>query len=405
MGSRSKIRLARSAAAVLLAAVPLSVAAGCGRKSGGAGMHRGGPVPVTVAPVEQKAMPVQISAIGSVEAFSTVQVVAQVTGEIRDVHFKEGDTVKKGDLLFTIDTSPYRATLGEATARLQKDKVLAEQASDEEKRYRKLLEQGLATQQEYDSKRSNADALKATLAADRSSIASARINVQYATIRAPIQGRTGSLLVHAGNVVRANDSQALVVIRRVEPIYVRFAVPEQYLDAVKQRMAKGDVPVTARPRGSTADPEHGQLTFIENTVDTSTGTIALKARFDNKHDVLWPGQFVDVIVQLKVQKDALVVPDPAVQSGQSGTYVYVIGKDRKAVLRHVKVERHVGNEIVIASGVKRGESVVTDGQVRLRNGSSVEIKKEPPSAPGSSGPSASSTPANAGGAHGSEARD
>ncbi len=388
------------------AVLPLCLAVGCGRKSGGPGYgHRGGPVPVTVAKVEQKPMPVEIRAIGSVEAFSTVQVVAQVTGEIRDVHFKEGQTVKKGDLLFTIDTSPYRATLGEANARLTKDKVLAAQARDEEKRYQALLKQGLATQQEYDTKRSNADALEATLAADRSSIASASINVKYATIRAPIEGRTGRLLVHAGNVVRANDAQSLVVIRRIEPIYVRFAVPERYLDRIKQRMETSQVPVAARPRGSTADPEHGLLTFIENTVDTTTGTIDLKAQFDNKHDVLWPGQFVDVTVQLEVEKDALVVPDPAVESGQNGTYVYVVGADRKVALRPVKVERHVGDEIVISRGVKPGDTVVTDGQVRLRNGSSVEIKKEPSIAPESSAPRASSAPAGSSGKHGSEAPD
>lgn len=405
MGALSNLPRTRSAVAALFVTVPVCVAAGC-RKSGGGGHgHHGGPVPVTLAKVEQKAMPVEVRAIGSVEAFSTVQVVAQVTGEIRDVHFKEGDNVKKGDLLFTIDTSPYRATLGEAAARLKKDKVLAKQARDDEKRYQKLLEQGLATQQEYDTKRSNAEALEATLAADRSSIASARINVQYATIRAPIQGRTGSLLVHAGNVVRANDSQALVVIRRVEPIYVRFAVPERYLTRVKQRMAAGEVPVRARPRGTSTPAEHGTLTFIENTVDTATGTIDLKARFDNQHDVLWPGQFVDVTVELSVEKNALVVPDPAVQSGQSGTYVYVVGKDKKAALRHVRVERHVGDEIVLSRGVKAGESVVTDGQVRLHDGAATQIKKEPPIAPESSAPRASSAPAGSGARHHSEAPD
>lgn len=394
----------RPTAATLLC-VSLCLATGCGRRSGGPGHGRhGGPVPVVLGKVEQKAMPVEVHAIGSVEAFSTVQVVAQVTGEIRDVHFKEGDSVRKGDLLFTIDTSPYRATLGEASARLKKDKVLAEQASDEEKRYQKLLEQGLATQQEYDTKRSNAAALQATLAADRSSIMSARINVQYATIRAPIEGRTGSLLVHAGNVVRANDGQSLVVIRRIEPIYVRFAVPERYLAEVKTHMAESELTVTARPRQSAVDPESGVLTFIENTVDTSTGTIDLKARFENQHDTLWPGQFVDAAVQLRVEKNALVVPDAAVESGQQGTYVYVIGRDMKARLRHVEVERHVGDEIVLKSGVKAGERVVTDGQVRLRDGSLVKPKQEQPIVPAKA-PRATASPAGSSGGHRSEAAD
>lgn len=406
MGLLSIVWRRRPAVAVLLVAGPMCLAAGCHRKSGGPGYgHRGGPVPVTVATVEQKAMPVEIKVIGTVEAYSTVQVVAQVTGEIRDVHFKEGQKVKKGDLLFTIDTSPYRATLGEASAQLKKDKALAKQAEDDAKRYEKLLQQGLATQQDYDTKRSNAAAMQATLAADRANITSARINVQYATIRAPIGGRTGSLLVHAGNVVRANDGQSLVVIRRIEPIYVRFAVPERYLDRIKQRMETAQVPVAARPRGSTMDPEHGLLTFIENTVNTTTGTIDLKAQFDNKHDVLWPGQFVDVTVQLEVEKNALVVPDPAVESGQSGTYVYVVGANRKVTLKHVKVERHVGDEIVISRGVKPGETVVTDGQIRLRNGSAVEIKKEPSIAPESSAPRASSAPATSSRKHGPEAPD
>jgi len=406
MGALSKHRRTRSVVAiVVVAALPLGLVVGCGKSGGQGRRHHGGPVPVTVAKAVQKPMPVEVRAIGNVEAFSTVEVAAQVTGEIRDVHFKEGDNVKKGDLLFSIDTSPYRATLGEATARLEKDKVLAAQARDDEKRYQKLLEQGLATQQEYDTKRSNAAALDATLAADRSSIASARINVQYAAVRAPIEGRTGSLLVHAGNVVRANDGRSLVVIRRIEPIYVRFAVPERYLSSVKQRMAAGEVVVRAHPRGSSAPPERGTLTFIENTVDTTTGTIDIKARFDNKHDVLWPGQFVDVTVELSVQKNALVVPDPAVESGQSGTYVYVIGADHKAALRHVQVERHVGDEIVLSRGVKPGESVVTDGQVRLRDGAPVQLKKESPIAPGSSAPRGSSAPAGPRAKHRSEARE
>lgn len=348
----------------------------------GEGQAMGGrapaPAPVIVVPVEQKAMPVAVSAVGSVEAFTTVSVLAQVGGEIKAVHFKEGQNVKKDDLLFTIDTRPYRASLSEAVANVAKDRALSKQAHEEAARAESLAKEGLVTQQDLDRAHSSAAAADATLAADRAAAAGASVSVSYAAIRSPIEGRTGSLLVHAGNVVKPND-KTLVVIREVHPVYVRFAVPEQYLARVRDRMKQGELSVVAKARADGAHEERGVLTFIENTVDSSTGTVDLKAEFKNDDEQLWPGQLVDVSLQLSVDQNAIVVPEAAIQAGQNGDHVFVVGKDDKAELRPVKVARQVGAEVVLESGVKAGEKVVTDGQVRLTPGAKVQIKKsEPP---------------------------
>lgn len=325
-------------------------------------------------------MPVEVRAIGAAEAVNTVQVIPQVGGLIQAVHFKEGDNVKKGDLLFTIDTRPYAATLSAAQAELEKNRALADQAHREFERFQKLAAEGLTSDLELSQRRAAAAALDATVGQNQANLVGSSINVQFAAIRSPIDGRTGALLVHAGNVVRGNDGRSLVVIRSLEPIYVRFAVPEEYLPAVQARMKAGPISVEARPRGAGSEPAVGDLTFIENAVDSATGKIDMKALFRNEGDVLWPGQLVDVIVRLSTEKGATVVPEAAVQMGQDGAYAYVVGAGNKASLRLVQVDRTVGSEMVVKSGLSTDERVIVDGQVRVRDGAPVQIKAAPPGA-------------------------
>jgi multidrug efflux system membrane fusion protein len=347
---------------------------GCAAKAGPDGRAAGLPVPVTVASVVEKDMPVEVRTVGTAEAVSTVQVIPQVGGLVQEVHFKEGDFVKKGALLFTIDTRPYQASLSAAQAELEKSSALADQAHQELTRFETLAKEGVATQVDLSQKRANAAALDATLGANRAAIVGSTINVQYAAIRSPIDGRTGSLLVHAGNVVRATDARSLVVIRTIQPIYVRFAVPEQFLPRIRSAMREGPVVVEASPRGALGEAATGTLTFIENSVDPATGKIDMKGEFKNEGQVLWPGQLVDVVVRLATEKGVLVVPESAVQTGQDGAYTFVVGGDQKAELRGIVPSRTIGSEIVVAKGLAANERIVTDGQVRLRNGTPVQIK-------------------------------
>jgi multidrug efflux system membrane fusion protein len=368
----------RGAGALALGAL-LSSSVGCKKKAegaGGGGQSR--PVPVVVAPVVQKAAPVEVRAVGTVEAKASVEIIAQVGGEIQKVHFKEGDFVEEGDLLFSIDTRPYRVTLSEARARLARNKALAKQARDEAERYEKLAKEGVATRQEYERSVSNASALEASVAADRASVTGATIDVNYAVIRSPITGRTGSLLVHAGNIVKPND-KALVIVRQVRPIQVRFAIPEQHLGRVRERMREKPLHVRAVPRGETKSVR-GMLVFIENAINASTGTIDLKAEFENEDERLWPGQFADVALELDLQENAILVPEAAIQSGQSGDHVFVVNGSGSAELRKVVVARQVGDQLVVSSGLKPGERVVVDGQIRLAPGTKVEIKQAAPPA-------------------------
>jgi multidrug efflux system membrane fusion protein len=259
--------------------------------------------------------------------------------------------------------------LSAAQAELEKNKALADQAHADLERYEKLGAEGLASQLDLSKARANAAALDATLGENRAAIQSNSINVNFAAIRSPIDGKTGSLLVHAGNVVGPGDARPLVVIRSLAPMYVRYAVPEQFLPAVRNRFKEGHVPVHASPRGSGVEPAIGELTLIENAVDPATGKIDM-----NEGEALWPGQFVDVVVSLSVQRGATVVPESAVQTGQDGSYVFVVGTDLKAAMRHVEVDRTAGTEVVVRSGVTPSDRVVVDGQIRLRDGTSVVIK-------------------------------
>jgi multidrug efflux system membrane fusion protein len=330
-----------------------------------------------VSQVVRKDVPFEVRAVGTAEAVSTVQVLPQVSGSIQEVHFREGDNVKTGQLLFTIDTRPYRASLSAAQAALEKNKALAEQAHQDLERYEKLGAEGLASQLDLSKARANAAALDASLGESRATVQSKSINVNFAAIRSPIDGKTGSLLVHAGNVVGPGDQRPLVVIRSLAPIYVRYAVPEQFLSSIRSRFREGHVAVQATPRGSGSEPATGELTLIENAVDPATGKIDMKARFANEGESLWPGQFVDVVLSLSVQRGATVVPESAVQTGQDGSYVFVVGPDLKATTRRVDVDRTTGTDVVVRAGVTPADRVVVDGQVRLRDGATVVIKPGP----------------------------
>jgi multidrug efflux system membrane fusion protein len=323
------------------------------------------PVPVRVAVARQQAMPVQLEAFGTVETLSSVEVRPQVGGELTRVAFEEGQDVRKGQLLFTIDRRPFQAELAQAEAQLARDKALAVKAEQDVTRYAGLVEKDYVTQEQYDQIKSQAEAQRAAVKADQAAVESARLRVQWSEVRSPIDGRAGAKLVHVGNVVKANPDQPIVVINQLEPIDVRFALPQSYLDEIRTRAQSGALGVEVRSDDDPDLHESGKLTFIDNAVDTATGTIQLKGRFANADHRLWPGQFVRVTLRLTTQENAIVVPSAAIQSGQQGDYLFVVGADQKVESRPVTVDRTLGDQTVIKEGVKAGETVVTDGQLRL----------------------------------------
>jgi multidrug efflux system membrane fusion protein len=340
----------------------------------------GGPnaaVPVATATVADKAIPLEIDVIGTVEAYSTVSVRAQLTGELTSVTFKEGDDVRKGQVLFTLDRRPLEAALEQARANLQRDAAQAVNAKAQAQRYQDLAARGIATREQVDTTQTAAAALEGTLAADRAAVENATVQLQYATIAAPISGRTGALMVHEGNLVRANDVAPLVVINQVSPIYVSFAIPESRLSELKQYIARGSVKVEALAPNDPGPASVGRITFVDNAVDPTTGTIRIKGTFPNEARHLWPGQFVNVSVTLTTDPHAIVVPTAAVQAGQQGSYVFVVKPDSTVELRQVTVARTQDNETIIKQGLKAGETVVTDGQLRLTSGSRISIKSGP----------------------------
>jgi multidrug efflux system membrane fusion protein len=330
-------------------------------------------VPVTVARVEQKDMPMQIRAIGNVQPVSTVAVRALVGGQLTRVSFGEGDDVRRGQPLFTIDPRPYAAALQQAEANLARDEANYRNAQSEAARYASLVKKDYVTKQEYEKITSGAEAAKAVVAADRAAVENARLQLSYCNIVSPIDGRTGSLMVHAGNIVHASDTNPLVVINQVAPVYVQFAVPETQLGDLRVRGGMR-VPVSAAPQKGGAAIATGRLTFIDNAVDSTTGTIKLKALFPNQNRALWPGQFVTVAVTLQERPNAIVVPSQAVQSGQRGQYVYVVKQDRSVEMRPVQIAESVDQQSIIESGITPGEIVVTDGQLRLTPKSHVDVK-------------------------------
>ena len=333
-------------------------------------------VPVTVARVIKKAVPLEVQVIGGVEPSSSVAIRAQITGELMSVQFTEGDDVKQGDELFTLDRRPLEATLKQAEANLERDVAQAANAVSQAKRYDDLAARGIATREQVDTSAANATALQATVGADRAAVENARIQLQFATITAPVTGRTGALMVHPGNLVRANDTTALVVINQISPVNVVFSVPEAELPDLSKYLAQKTVRVEAQSPGQTERPSDGHITFVDNAVDQTTGTIKVKGSFPNTDRRLWPGQYVNVVVTLTVDKNAIVVPQSAVQTGPQGPYVFVIRPDQTAELRAVTIARVAGSETLLASGASDGETVVTDGQLRLVPDARVSIKPD-----------------------------
>jgi len=377
---------------------------GAGR-GGGGGRGAGGPVPVVTTHAITKAMPVTLPAVGTAEPVATVQIRAQVTGQLSGIHFTEGQDVKKGAPLFSLDARPFEAALQQAEAVLARDTAQAKNAQSQRVRYEDLYKRGLIPRDQYETQMATATALESTLAADQAQIENAKLNLQYTKILAPISGRTGSLNVHQGDLIRANDTTPLVVINQVAPIYVTFSVPGRFLPDIRRYHAQhplrieariqpggtpgapqiappnpGAAPADTTDGGSKVDPpsnpgplaiEAGNVSFIDNTVDPTTGTIRLKGTFGNEDHALWPGLFVQVTLVLRTDSNAIVVPSVAVQASQAGQFVFVVKPDKTAEVRTVAVERQLGEESVISQGLKPGEEVVTDGQLRLTAGARV----------------------------------
>lgn len=341
------------------------------KKGGGA---RGpAAVPVSVVAAIQQTMPVKLQAIGNVESYSTVSVKARVDGQIVSLNFKEGQEIKKGDVLFRIDARPYQATLKQAEANALRDAAASSQAQSQERRYKELLEKNFISKEAYAQIATNAQTAEATARASQAALENARLNVEYCTISSPLEGYVGKVLLQVGNLVKANDVSPLVVINQVRPIYVNFAVPEQALTPLRGYMAAGPLAVEVSPSGEAGVLAEGRLIFIDNAVDPSTGTIRLRAQFDNKNIALWPGQFVNVRVSLFDQKDAILIPARSVQTGPQGQYVYVVKGDKTAELRKITVERNEGEHVVV-KGLVKDEQVVTRGALRLAPGVRVEIR-------------------------------
>ena len=361
----------RAVSTVALSAILLALSA-CSTKTAETAPNLA--VPVTVAKAVQKTVPINLTAIGTAEAFSTVSIKSQVNAILEEVHFKQGDFVTKGELLFTLDARPFQSAMAQAEANLARDQAQAELNQVQAARYEKLYAAGVAPKEQYDQMRANADAQMALVHADQAAVQSAKLQVQYCTIYSPTDGRTGALQVYPGNVVKENDVPILVVINQISPIFVDFSVPEQYLGIVKKYMSGGRLQIEATPYGETAS-EVGYLTFVDNNVDNTTGTIKLKGTFPNEDHRLWPGQFSTVSLRLAEEEKAIVVPAQAVQTGQSGDFIFVVKSDDTVESRPVKVARQLGGETVIASGVAPGETVVTDGQLRLIPGIKVQVKQ------------------------------
>jgi multidrug efflux system membrane fusion protein len=330
-------------------------------------------VSVDAVKAEAKPVPVELNAIGHAVAVQSVTVKPQVSGQLQQVFFREGQEVRKGDALFEIDPRPYQEALNKSEAVLAKDKALAEQAVSDEQKYAELLKKNFVSQEQYDQYRANAASLRNQVKADEAQVANDRLQLEYCTIASPIGGRTGNLMVDAGNIVQAG-STALVTINQIAPIEVSFSLPEQNLPDIQKYSAAGTLKAEAIIPQDEQRPIEGSLSFIDNQVDSSTGTFILKARFPNLERRLWPGQYVNVVLTITVQRQATVIPSQAVQAGQNGQFVFVVKPDQTVETRPVTVAGTVGEEVAIAKGIQPGETVVTDGQLLLTPGATVQIK-------------------------------
>lgn len=353
------------------------VLAGCGSKDPArAAAASGGPppAPVVVANVEQRDIPVQLNAIGNVEAYQTVQIRSQVNGQIEKIFFKEGQDVGQGQLLFQLDKRPFQADLDKAIGMLKHDEATAENSRLQAERYTALEKQGVISREQADLQRSQAKADASAVQADQAAVEAARVQLQYTDIKSPIDARTGALLINLGNLVKANDTPFLVQLNQVAPIYVTFSIPEVSLGEVRRYASSRQLKVLAYPKGQTANAAEGTLTFIDNAVDTQTGTVKLKGTFVNKDRRLWPGEFVDVALELSVQKNAIVVPSKAIQLGQQGEYVYVVTPDSTAESRLVKSSGTYQDLTLVSDGLRAGERVIVNGLLRVAPNAKVVVQ-------------------------------
>jgi multidrug efflux system membrane fusion protein len=332
-------------------------------------------VPVTVSAATLKTMPVELAAIGNAEAFSNVAVKSRIGGELKQVHFQEGQEVRQGDLLFTIDPLPYEAALKQTQANLARTAALAKKAEEDLKRYQDLIQKEYISREQYDQAKANAEALTAALKADQAAVENARLNLTYCSLYAPMTGIAGSLQVFRGAQIKPNDDKPMVTVNQIQPIYVTFAVPEQFLNQIKKYSREGSLKVRVANQNGEAFQEEGTLAFIDNTVDQTTGTIRLKGRFANQDRKLWPGQYLRVTLTLTAEPNVLVIPAQAIQTGLAGQYVFVARPDLTVESRAVEVGRTYDGQVVIAKGLQAGEQIVTDGQFQLVPGAKIQIKK------------------------------
>jgi len=338
-----------------------------------------GAAPVAVAAAVQQTIPVRLQAIGNVEAYTSVAVKSRVDGQILEVHFHEGQEVKKGEVLFRIDARPFEAALKQAEAQALRDAARRDQAASQEKRYQELLDKNFVSKDAYAQYRTNAQTAQATAKATEAMVENAKLNLEYTVIRSPIDGYVGRALLQAGNMVKANDTISLVVINQVKPVYVSFAIPEQQLAKVRELMRLGSLTVDVTLPGGDKPLANGRIAFLDNAVDQTTGTIKVRAIFDNKDAALWPGQFYTVRVKLYDQENAILVPSRALQTGPNGQFVYVVKEDMTVDLRKVVVSRTEGDTVVLAEGgVTKGEKVVVRGALRLAPGAKVIINEGAP---------------------------
>lgn len=331
-------------------------------------------VPVVVARVERGSIPIQLHAIGTGQAFKTVSVESQVAGIVKEVDYRPGEFVRKGDLLVTLDDAPFRAALSQAQAALVRDQAQAQLSRVELQRYNQLYRDGVVSKEQYDQSEATSASAAAAVSADDAAIQTTKIQLSYCSIYAPISGVAGAQLVYPGATVTASSAPVLVVINQISPLYVTFSVPQQYLEEIKQSIARSRLPVQATPTGS-AVPEIGYLSFVNNTVDANTGTIQLMGTFANSDHRLWPGQYSNTQLRLGEQRNVIVAPAQAIQTDQQGKFVFVVASNMTVEVRQVTAGQTVENETEILKGLAVGETVVTDGQVQLVPGSKVYFTK------------------------------
>ena len=371
---------------ILLILTAISVLTSCAKKDEAQASSQGArqAAPVVVAVAEQRDVPVQLNAIGNVESYQTVQIRSQVNGQVQSIFFKEGQDVHKGQLLFQLDKRPFQADLEKAMGMLQHDEAQAANSRLQGERYNALESQGVVSKEQADQVRAQAKADASAVYADKAAVDAAKVQLQYTDIAAPIDARTGALLINVGNLVKANDTPFLVQLNQVTPIYATFSIPENQLDAVR-KFAAGDLRVLAYPKGQTTSPAEGKLSFIDNGVDMQTGTVKLKATFTNRDRRLWPGQYVDIVLNLSTRKQAILVPTKAIQTGQQGQYIYVVTPQSTAESRNVETSGTYQNETVVSAGISVGEKVVVEGQLRVAPNAKVAVQSTvPTSTPGGS---------------------